>query len=218
MKKNIKKLMLLMMIVVYYQSASLFATDNKAEDIIKRVKDKYDDLKTFYAEFTQSSHWKLADNVHEQKGKIWLKGKDKFRIETPDQTVACDGKAIWTYSQFNNQVIIDKVAKSEEEIRLPRDIFFKYSEDYTPIYVQDEKIENQDCAVLELRAKTEDIFIKYMKIWINKKMSVPMKIEQLDINNNSNNYFMMNIDINKAIDDNFFVFQVPDSVEIIDIR
>jgi chaperone LolA len=218
MKKNFKTVALLMMIFICYQSVSLSAADNKAEEIIKKVKDEYDDLKTFYAEFSQSSYWKLADNVHEQKGKIWLKGKDKFKIETEDQTIVCDSKTIWTYSQFNNQVIIDKVEKSGEEIRLPKDIFFKYSEDYNLTYIGDEKIDNQDCSVLELRAKTEDIFIKYMKIWINKKISIPIKIEQVDINNNSNNYLIMNVEINKAIDDNFFVYKVPDSVEIIDMR
>jgi chaperone LolA len=218
MKNKFKILAYLMMMFVSYQSASLFAADNKAEEIIKKVKNEYDDLKTFYADFTQTSYWKLADNVHEQKGKIWLKGKDKFKIETDDQTVVSDGKTIWTYSKFNNQVIIDKVEKSGEEIRLPKDIFFKYSEDYNPIYIKDEKIDNQDCSVLELKAKTEDIFIKYMKIWINRKISIPVKIEQTDINNNSNNYLISNIEINKAIDDNFFVYKVPESVEIIDMR
>ncbi len=218
MKNNFITVALLMMIFICYQSVSLSAADNKAEEIIKKVKDEYDDLKTFHAEFSQSSYWKLADNVHVQKGKTWLKGKDKFKIETEDQTIVCDGKTIWTYSQFNNQVIIDKVEKSGEEIRLPKDIFFKYSEDYNPTYIGEEKIDNQDCSVLELRAKTEDIFIKYMKIWINKKISIPIKIEQVDINNNSNNYLIMNVEINKAIDDNFFVYKVPDSVEIIDMR
>lgn len=218
MKNIFKTLTILMTIFVCHQSVSLFASDKKADEIIKKVKDKYDDLKTFYAEFTQTSYWKLADNVHEQNGKIWLKDKDKFRIETQDQTVVSDGKTIWTYSQFNNQVIIDEVKKSGEEIRLPKDIFFKYSEDYNPIYMQDEKIDNQDCYILELRAKTEDIFIKYMKMWINIKMSVPIKIEQVDINNNANTYLLKNIQINETINDNLFIYKVIDSVEIIDMR
>jgi chaperone LolA len=218
MKNNIKALTFLMTISFCIQSLSLFASDKKADEIIKKVKDKYDDLKTFHAEFAQASYWKLADNIHEQKGKIWLKGKDKFKIETDDQTVVSDGKTIWTYSQFNNQVIIDHVAKSGEDIRLPKDIFFKYSEDYNPIYLQDEKIDNQDCSVLELRAKTEDIFIKYMKIWINLKFFVPIKIEQVDINGNSNTYLLTNIQVNKAINDDLFIYKVTGAVEIIDMR
>ncbi len=218
MRRIIKTLAFLIIILIYQQSLSLCALDNKADEIIGKVKAKYDDLKTFYAEFDQTSYWKLADNLQEQHGKIWLKDKDKFRIETPDQTVASDGKAIWTFSQFNNQVIIDNVDKSGEEIRLPKDMFFKYSEDYLPVYLKDEKLDEQDCFVLELRAKTEDIFIKYMKIWVNAKMIVPVKIEQVDLNSNSNTYLLMNVEINKAIDNDFFTYKVPDSVEVIDMR
>ncbi len=218
MKYIFKTSTFLMTIFICIQSLSLFASDKKADEIIKKVKDKYDDLKTFHAEFTQNSYWKLADNVHEQKGKIWLKGNDKFKIETEDQIVVSDGKTIWTHSQFNNQVIIDNVEKSGEDVRLPKDIFFKYSEDYTPIFIQDKKIDNHDCRVVELRAKTEDIFIKYMKIWINLKLSVPIKIEQVDINGNSNTYFLKNIQLNDTINDDLFIYKVPDSVEIIDMR
>ncbi len=208
----------MMIIFVCQQSTLLFPLDNKADEIIKKVKKKYDDLKTFNAEFTQNFHWKLADNLHEQKGKIWLKGKEKFRIETEDQTIVSNGKTIWTYSQFNNQVIIDNLEKSAEEIRLPKDLFFKYSEQYLPNYLQQDKIDNQDCYVLELQAKTEDIFIKYMKMWISTKLLVPIKIEQVDLNNNTNTYILHNIEINNEINDNFFVYKIPDSVEIIDMR
>lgn len=218
MDNILKKSGILIIIFIILKSTSLFAFDIKADEIIKKVKDKYDDLKTFHAEFTQRSYWKLADNVHEQKGKVWLKGKEKFRIETEDQTVVSDGKTIWTYSQFNNQVIIDNLENSGDDIRLPKDIFFKYSEDYNPIYIQEEKIDNQDCHVLELKSKTEDIFIKYMKIWINVKIFVPIKIEQVDINDNSNTYFLSNIQVNETIGEKFFIYDVPDSVEIIDMR
>jgi len=218
MKNNFKVLIVLIMISFIMQSLSLFASDKKADQIIKKVKDNYDDLKTFQADFNQSSYWKLADDVHQQIGKIWLKGKGKFKIETDDQTVVSDGKTIWTHSQFNNQVIIDNVEKSGDDVRLPKDIFFKYSEDYAPVFVQDEKIDNQDCRVIELRAKTEDIFIKYMKIWINSKLSVPVKIEQVDINSNSITYLLSNIQVNDTINDDMFVYKVPESVEIIDMR
>lgn len=210
---------IVILILLFCQSSILlFASDEKANEIIKKVKNKYDDVKTLNAEFIQAFHWKLADNTHQQKGKIWLKGKEKYRIEIEDQTIVSDGKTIWTFSQFNNQVIIDNVQKSGEEIRLPKDLFFKYSEQYLPIYLQDAKIENEDCYVLELRAKTEDIFIKYMKIWISVKIFVPIKIEQVDLNNNTRTYTLKNIELNQMINDDLFVYRIPESVEIIDMR
>ncbi len=196
----------------------LLASVDKANEIITKVKETYENLKTFRAEFTQTSHWKLADNVHVQKGTIWLKGKEKFKIEMEDQAITSNGKIIWTFSQFNNQVIIENVRKTGEEVTLPKNIFLNYSEQYHAKYLQNDKIDNQDCHLLELQSKTEDVFIKYMKIWINTKLLVPIKIEQVDLNNNTNIYVLQNIIINKPIADDFFNFKIPESIEIIDMR
>lgn len=204
--------------IIFQQSMLLLASDDKANEIIKKVKETYENLKTFSAEFTQTTHWKLADNVHVQKGTIWLKGKEKFKIEMEDQAITSDGKIICTFSQFNNQVIIEKVSKTGAEVTLPKNIFLNYSEQYHAKYLQNDKIDNQDCYLLELQSKTEDVFIKYMKIWINRKLMVPIKIEQVDLNNNTNIYVLQNTTINKPIADDFFNFKIPESVEIIDMR
>ena len=218
MKLKNSWLLFMIAILALQHSVFLFASDDKANEIIKEVKKEYDDIKTFHAEFTQMFHWILADNINEQHGTIWLKGKEKFKIVTEDQTIVSNGKTIWTYSQFNNQVIIDDLEKSGEDIRLPKDLFFKYSEQYKPSYVDRETVFNQECDVLELTAKTEDIFIKYMKMWINKKTLIPIKILQIDLNKNENTYFLKNIELNKPLEDNFFDYKIPDSVEVIDMR
>ncbi len=195
-----------------------FAQDAKAVEIINKVKAKYDAITSFQAEFELTSYWKLANNVQGQKGRIWLKDKDKFRIETSDQIIVSDGKTVWTHSLYNNQVIIDKIENSANEIRLPKDIFLKYAENYVPRFIANETIDQQECAVLELKAKSDDIFIKFMKIWVNTKISVPIKIEQVDINDNTNTYRLLNVDLNKPLANNLFSYSIPDSVEIIDMR
>ncbi len=200
------------------QTTNTFAQDAKATELINKVKAKYDALTSFQAEFEQTSHWRLVDNVQQQKGRIWLKDKDKFRIETQDQIIVCNGKIVWTHSLYNNQVIIDKIENSADEIRLPKDLFLKYSENYSPRLIGNEVIDQQDCAVLELKAKSDDIFIKFMKIWINTKLSVPIKIEQVDINENTNSYRLLNVELGKPLADKLFNYEIPNSVEIIDMR
>jgi chaperone LolA len=216
--KNIKIIPILFsVLIVVLQFSLLYSAEKESEEIIKKLKDRYNKLESFVADYNQTFHWKLADNVHQQSGKIWLKGKDKFKIETEDQLIISDGKTIWTYSRFNNQVIIDNVNKSEE-VSLPGDLFLKYSEQYNSDYVRNEKIDDEDCYLINLKAKTEDIFIKSMRIWISRKKSIPMKIEQIDINGNVNTYLLKNINIDEKLNDNFFVFKVIDTVEVIDMR
>ncbi len=215
-KTKINARFIIIAILIFSITESV-AADDKAEDIIKDARKKYEDLKTLKADFTQIFQWKLAENVHEQKGMIWLKGKDKFKIQTDDQIIVSDGKTVWTYSAVNNQVIVDNVDKSED-ITLPKDLLLNYSKQYVPKYIKNEKVNNTDCHLLEFTADTQDIFIKYMKIWINTKLRIPVKIQQTDLNDNINTYMLSGIEIDTDLPDNFFKYQSKPGVEVIDMR
>jgi len=188
-----------------------------AAEIIKNVKHKYEEIESFSADFKQVFKWKLAAETQEHQGKIILQGADKFRIETSDQLIISDGTTIWTYSKINNQVIIDAIGKANDVI-LPREIFLKFSKEYNEKLQGEERITNSDCYIVHLIAKNEDIFIKEMKIWIDKKAWLTLKIEHIDINNNLTVYSLDNIITNKKIAAEEFVYKIPPGIEVIDMR
>ncbi len=188
-----------------------------AEEIIRDVRQKYDGIKSFSADFVQSFNWKLAGQSQEQKGKIILKDFDKFRIETEDQLIVSDGTTLWTYSRIHGQVIIDRIENAEEVI-LPRDLFLKFSQKYIPTLAGEEKIRNMDCQVVRMTAKSGDVYIKEMKIWVDKKSLLTTKIEQKDINDNLTTYVLENMVINQPLDPETFHYVVPKDVEVIDMR
>ncbi len=188
-----------------------------AEDIINKVKKKYDDIESLTADFTQSFKWKLAGETQEQGGKIFIKGTDKFRVETEGQIVVSDGQSLWTFSKSNNQVIIDNVSNAEEVI-LPREIFLKFSKNYNPKYLHEEKYNNTICHVVDLVAKTDNQFIREMKIWINKDNWLTQKVQHIDINGNMTTYSLYSINVNQNLKDSVFSLQIPDNVEVVDMR
>lgn len=186
-------------------------------EIIKRVKQKYNTIESFSADFKQIFHWKLVGEAQENNGKIFLKNVDKFRIETNGQLIISDGTTLWTYSKINNQVIIDNM-ESSEEVMLPREIFLKFSKDYRPLLLGSERLTDADCYIVHLIANSENLFIKEMKVWIDKKNWLTLKIEHVDINENTTIYELSNILINKKIDKQKFTYKIPSNVEIIDMR
>lgn len=188
-----------------------------ADDIIDKVKKKYDDIESLTANFTQSFKWKLAGETQEQDGKIFIKGKEKFRIETKEQIIVSDGLSLWTFSKSNNQVIIDNVDKAEEVI-LPREIFLQFSRNYNPKYVKEEKYNNTDCHVVNLIAKTDNQFIREMKVWVDKDKWLTQQVQHTDINGNMTTYSLSAIQVNQNLKDNVFSLQIPDNVEVIDMR
>jgi len=205
-------------LTMIFMANLLFArADDKSKSIIKDVLKKYEESKNIKVDFLQTFNWKLTDNISEQKGTIWLEGKEKFKILTEDQTIVSDGKTVWTYSKINKQVIIDRVDNSED-INLPRDILLNFSDQYESIYVKNEKIDNKDCFFIELSSKEDDLFIKQMKLWIEIKTMILLKIEQIDINDNVNTYLLSNFKTNVPINASFFKYEIPDTLEVIDMR
>ncbi|MBD3290671.1 outer membrane lipoprotein chaperone LolA [candidate division KSB1 bacterium] len=194
---------------------TLWAID--AEDIIDKVKNKYEEIGSLTANFTQSFKWKLAGESQEQHGSLFIKGKNKFRIETEGQIVVSDGTNLWTYSKSNNQVIIDNVDNAEEVI-LPREIFLKFSQNYNPQYLREEKYNNTDCYVVNLIAKTDNQFIREMKIWVARSSWLTQKVQHTDINENITTYSLRSIKVNQDLKDTVFSLQIPENVEVVDMR
>jgi len=69
-----------------------------------------------------------------------------------------------------------------------------------------------------LSSKDDEQFIKQVKLWIETKKMILQKIEQVDLNENVNTYILSNFKTNSPINANFFKYEIPDTLEVIDMR
>lgn len=188
-----------------------------AKDIVKKARKTYDDLQTISFNFEQSSEWKLAGTSNTAQGKIYIKGKDKIRIEMPDIITVTNGETSWIYTKSRHQVLINHAKKSQANL-LPSTIILDYSEKYQATLIGEEKAGGLDCYVLELKSKTGDDFYQKMKIWVAKKNWFTQKLQQIDINQNVNTYNLSSIVVDQPIADSQFNFETPAGVETLDMR
>lgn len=195
----------------------LNAAPLRAKDIVKKVKQKYESLESLKADFEQVYNWVLAGETQTLKGTIFLKSGNKYRIETEGQIIVTDGKTVWTYSETNQQVIIDLLSKSGEN-PLPKDLLFRYSEEYIPHLAAEEKLDGKKTYILNLVPKDKEAFIKSMKIWVDASSWLTVKIEQVDINDNINTYHVRNIEQNIQLDTSLFTLKIPPDTEVVDLR
>ena len=207
---------LLIAFCLFVSVAQLTFAQN-AKDILKNVKKKYEELQSLKADFEQEYVWELAGETQKLKGTLYLVAGNLYRIETDNQVLVTNGKTVWTFSKENNQVIIDHL-KTTEENPLPKDLLFKYSEEYTPHLVGQEKIDGKVTHVLNLVPRDKDAFVKSMKIWVDASLWLTVRIEQKDINDNLNTYSVRNIQENIKLDPNFFNFKIPEKAEVVDLR
>ena len=148
---------------------------------------------------------------------LYLKSGDKYRIETENDVIVTDGRTVWTYSKANEQVIIDHLQSSDEN-PLPKDLLFKYSEEYNPHFVAEEKLDGKKAFKLNLVPKDEEAFVKSIQIWVDANSWLTVKVQQVDINDNVNTYFLRNAQQNVELEESLFNFQIPPETEVVDLR
>ncbi len=189
-----------------------------AEDIVEGIQERYEDLENFAANFVQIEKFLITGAKNEISGQIYVKGGVKYRLETEDQTIVTDGITVWTYSVFNNQVLIDR-AKKDDGAMLPRDLLFKYPRDYYATLLDEVEYNGEDHYILKLDPKEDTHgFIKSMKIWVNGDNYLISKIEYTDFNDNTSLFEIKKIITNKSLSDSFFKFQTPEGADVIDLR
>ena len=214
MKESIVNKILLLMVI------SLIGVSQAADvkEIVNAIQEKYEDLEYLSATFVQTEEFKLTGSRNETRGKIYVKNGTEYRLETEDQIIVTDGKSVWTYAPFNNQVLIDRVKEGDGSL-LPRDLLFRYPRDYMATLVDEQKIDGNKFYVLKLDPK-EGVYgyIKTMKIWVNTRSYIISMIEYEDFNENVSSFEVQQIDTKTALPEDLFRFEIKEGMEVVDLR
>jgi chaperone LolA len=188
------------------------------EDIVEEIQEKYEEMDNFAANFVQIEQFLVTGAKNEIKGQIYVKDGVKYRLVTEDRTIVTDGTTVWTYSVFNNQVLIDR-AKKDDGAMLPRDLLFKYPHDYYASLLDEVEYGGEDHYILKLDPKEDTHgFIKTMKIWVNEDNYLISKIEYTDFNDNTSLFEIKKVLTDKVLSDKLFQFEAPEGAEVIDLR
>jgi len=205
-------------IVLIFFSLIVISPAQSVDDIVEEIQERYENLENLSAEFKQVEHFQLTGSKNETSGNIYVKNGTQYRLETEDRVIVTDGVTVWTYSMFNNQVLIDRVKKNDASV-LPRDMLFKYPRDYYASLLKTEEYEDEEHYVLKLDPKEDTHgYVKSMKIWVNSDTYLISKIEYTDFNENTSIFAIQKVDIKKDLKDSFFKFKIPEGVEVVDLR
>jgi len=198
----------------------LISVSNGADvkKIVKEIQERYEKTEYLSATFVQMEEFKLTGSRNETRGKIYVKDGIQYRLETEDQIIVTDGKSVWTYSPFNNQVLIDRVKEGDGSL-LPRDLLFRYPRDYMATLVDEQTIDGNRYYVLKLDPK-EGVYgyIKTMKIWVNTKSYIISTIEYQDFNENISSFEVQQVDTKTSLPEALFRFEIKEGMEVVDLR
>ena len=210
----------MIILIIYFALILGFYSPSYAlegEEVLKKVREKFANMKDFSADFKKTFYWSLAEQTQKFKGKLYIKKPHKFRLQTDQQTLVTDGKDLWNYTPDNNQALISRYGPQGNPDS-PEKILFEYTQNYDPLYLGEDKMAGKKCHILELTSNSKDAYITKMKVWIDKKEWVTLKVKQMDVNEDVTTYLLSNVAIDSDLEDSIFQFRPPEGVEVIDTR
>lgn len=214
--RTLRIALLLSMLLVAVVTPRSLAQTVTSDQLASQVEEKYRSLKTLSMDFVKITRSEIFETESKIKGKMIFKNPEKFKIETKEETVVCDGEFVWTYSVENQQAIKNLVERSESLFK-PNQYLSDFRSGYVPQLEGEENLDRTSCFRLLLSSKEEDAFIRRMTIWVDKKNHLARRLQYEDSNDNQVTLIFRHIKTNPKLKDSEFVFQTPPGVEELDL-
>ncbi|MBX7041660.1 MAG: outer membrane lipoprotein chaperone LolA [Ignavibacteria bacterium] len=193
-------------------AAQLQAQD--AQEIIRRVQSKYDNISDAKATFTQTVKGS-GGKGNSSSGVIYIKKQNNYRIEAGNQIIITDGVTSWVYSPNKKQVVIDNY-KDDGSTFSPNKFLFSYPENFYSDLEGEETIGGTACYLIKLTPRGGSN-VKSAKIWIDKNEDLIKKIT-ISTNQSTSTYTLKDITLDAGVSSSKFTFTPPSGVEVIDLR
>ncbi|PJJ60138.1 LolA family protein [Hymenobacter chitinivorans] len=213
-----KKVLALLTLSVTMAHAASAQQDPKAGKILDQMSAKYQAMKAFKANFTQTLENDAAKVKENLTGDITVSGQ-KFRIKLNGQEIINNGQTMWTYMKAENEVNISDFDPDEQEVS-PTQIFTLYKKGYKYTYVQETKEAGEACDVIELSPENKDNPVFKVRLTVSKVDKSVKSWKMFKKNGNRYTYTIRKFQPNPPIDATTFNFDKTKykGVKVIDLR
>lgn len=208
---------LLVMVLVLVGCSKHLVAGETAQELLDKVRQKYESVTDAQLKFSQRVVFGISKIEQKINGTLYLKKKNKYRMELGNQTIVTDGKTVWSFSIPNNQVLIDNF-KLDERSMTPERLLTGSSGDFYATLIGNEKLGKVDVVVLKLVPKDDDSIIKSMKLWVDESTWFIKKVELVDVNGKETEYVVDDLQVNVGLQDSRFVFKISEGVQVVDLR
>lgn len=186
-----------------------------SDEVVARAQEEFAGHATFSARFEKRFYWAALDKAQALQGRLYTCRPDRFRLEVEGgDLVVADGRAIWVYSKKNQQVV---VSSYNGQVRTPWQVLLDYAGRFAPAAVEEWVLEGKPCYLLTLQA-AERQGAEQLKVWVERRRWLPLKVEQRDASDNVITYFLKDHRLDSELGEALFRFEIPPGVEVIDRR
>jgi outer membrane lipoprotein carrier protein len=188
-----------------------------AEDVLGSVRAKYETIQDAQLTFTQRSTFAGSKVEQSATGTLLLKKKHMYRVELEGQTIVTDGKTVWSYSRPTNQVLID-LFNADTRGLTPERILTGDTEEYAATVLEHETVGGGELIALKLVPRPDRTAGGIIRLWVDAKSWLIRKAMLVDDSGKVTLYTVNDIRINAGVPSSRFVYEIPEGVEVVDLR
>lgn len=183
---------------------------------LEALQARYDRLGGLQAAFTQVTSSEFAGGSTQVEGTVHLAG-NKYRVETPSQTVVTNGTTTWIYSPADSQVVVND-ADAEASTITPQAFLTTSAENYTVTSTRSASRQGTPHHVLTLTATGSSARFEDATLWVRRGDDIVTRLRATDRNGTTLDLRLQDIVVNPSIDEATFSFTAPNGVEVVDLR
>lgn len=195
-------------------------TGDDADQVIKKIKDFYDDLETINGEYQEEIYLEFIDQVQFMNGRFIFKKEKFFRLETmgkDKQIIVSDGDFLYTFLVKENMCYKHEV-KTVDDINVIYEILpiGNFEKNFNVTVA-----ENENYYLLELKLKEDpenNNLTKFTSIiyLLKKDTTLPDMGYLWSRDGRVLKFMFSGIEKNKQFKDSYFKLELPEEVEVIE--
>jgi len=186
--------------------------------VLKGLKKRYKKIETLQADFREIFEWAMTGEKIQREGNLIVTDDNRFRINTPEQLLVCDGQSVYRHNRERNQIIIEPVNASNNNM-LPQRLMLQFADEFKATKTTELAVDGRAGVRLDLISNAPDeVLISEATVWLTIDDNIVHRLKFDDLNGNTTTYFFSNIQINQPIDITLITFTPPEDAEVFDLR
>lgn len=180
------------------------------------VQEAYDTLDGLEATFTQLISSDFASDTTRVEGTVLLSG-NKYRVQTPDQTVITDGATTWIYTPADSQVVVNDTGSDATQVT-PKTFLTASADRYRITASTSTTRGDRPHTKLTVTASDSSSRFRDATLWVRRADRVVTRMQATDRNGSTLDLRLDDIVVNPSLQDSSFTFSPPSGVEVVDLR
>ena len=206
------KIKLILLAIILFPETHLWSqTSMEAKNLLEKASKQLELYDSFELEFSYNLNNRMEKINQESKGNVVVSG-EKYKLNFLGAIQLFDEKNIYTIIPENEEITIIKSNDQEEEdfVFNPTKILNMYKKGYDYHWDILQNVQGRSIQFVKLIPTTEDSDVKSILVGIETTTNHIYKIIEVGLNGTITTLTIKNIDVNKPLPLNFFVFESSD--------